>query len=109
MRSEILKQAGCTVFSPATNLEAILAVSSERYDVLVVCDETDFQVAEELCQRFRAGNPGNRIVVIQSVGKELPCTKAKADAIVGSYEPQALVDAVCPQKKAGQDDKVPAA
>jgi hypothetical protein len=96
LRSAILSQAGCETISPISEMDAILAIHAYRFDVLWLCDQTDFKTADQVCRYFRAANPTGRIVVLDSMGRRIPC--AKADAVIDADNPQALVNAACPEE-----------
>jgi hypothetical protein len=97
MRGDILSDSGYEAISPESQMDAMLAVHAVRFEVLLLCDQSDLEIADQLCKYFRAANPDSRIVLIQSIGRELPC--AKADAIVDAHNPRALVNAICSQEQ----------
>jgi hypothetical protein len=99
VRSAILSLACCEVVSRGSESEAIRAIYAQHFDALVLCDQTDATLSDRLCQHFRAVNPGARIILIKSLGGQLP--SAQPDAVVDTLSPGALFHAMSPQDRSG--------
>lgn len=91
LRHQILAQVSCEVVSPRPE-DALAAVKSKKYDVLVVCHPAVDRIFDTLCLEFRHANPAGRVIAIQGAARSVAI--CEADITVDAYDPKALVEAI---------------
>jgi DNA-binding NarL/FixJ family response regulator len=95
LRAAVLKTASCDVVCRVSQVDALQQITTDHFDVLLVCYEYSQEAGQHICNAFKHRHPEGKIVVLRKSHRDSACPERDVDNVVHALEgPGALIEAV---------------